>query len=84
MIKNYIKVAWRNLRKYKSFSAINIFGLALGLACSLLIFLWVQNELGVDAFHKNGPQLYSVYERQYFDGKVSGQNNMPGLLANGL
>ncbi len=44
MIKNYLKIAWRNLWRNKFFSAINILGLALGLACSVLILLWVQNE----------------------------------------
>jgi putative ABC transport system permease protein len=82
MIKNYLKIAWRNLFRNKFFSAINILGLALGLACSLLILLWVQNELDMDGFHKNGPNLYTVYERQYYDNKVNGQYNTPGVLAN--
>lgn len=44
MIKTYLKVAWRNIIRNKAFSFINIMGLALGLACSLLIMLWVQDE----------------------------------------
>ena len=63
MIKNYFKIAWRNLVRNKAFSAINISGLALGMACSLLIMLWVQDERSVDGFHANGKQLYQVYER---------------------
>jgi putative ABC transport system permease protein len=82
MIRNYIKIAWRNLVKNKAHSFINITGLSVGLACSFLILLWVQNEVGMDAFHKNGKDLYQVYERQYFDNKVTGQYNTPGLLAN--
>lgn len=82
MIKNYLKITWRNLFRNKFFSAINILGLALGLACSLLILLWVQNELEMDGFHKNGPNLYAVYERQYYDNKVNGQYSTPGVLAN--
>jgi len=81
MIKNYIKIAWRNLWKNKFFSAINILGLALGMACSILIILWIQNELSVDSFHKNGDRLYAVIERQYYDHKIMGQYSVPGVLA---
>jgi ABC-type antimicrobial peptide transport system permease subunit len=81
MIKNYLKVAWRNLVRNKAHTFINIAGLSVGLACSLLILLWVQNELSIDAFHKNSKYLYQVYERQYFDNKVTGQYLTPGLLA---
>ncbi|WP_295798794.1 ABC transporter permease [Mucilaginibacter sp.] len=80
MIKNYLKIAWRNLWKNKFFSAINILGLGLGMACSILIMLWVQNELSVDAFHTNSGRLYSVIERQYYDHKIVGQYATPGLL----
>ena len=84
MIRNYIKTAWRNLTRNKTFSIINISGLALGLTCSLLIFLWVQDERSVDGFHKNGKQLYQVYERNYYDGKVSADYPTQGLLAEEL
>jgi putative ABC transport system permease protein len=81
MIRNYLKIAWRNLWRNKFFSTINILGLALGMACSILILLWVQNELSIDSFHANGQRLYSVYERQYYDNKVVGQYATPGVLA---
>ncbi|HEY8930583.1 MAG TPA: ABC transporter permease [Mucilaginibacter sp.] len=81
MIKNYLKIAWRNLWRNKFFSVINIMGLALGIACSVLIILWVQNEVGMDAFHKNSDRLYQVIERQYYDHKVMGQYSVPGVLA---
>ena len=81
MIRNYLKTAWRNLWKNKSFSLINVLGLALGLTCSLLIMLWVNDEYKVDAFHKNGSQLYSVIERQYRDGQVSAFHGGPGIMA---
>ncbi len=84
MIKNYIKIAWRNLWRNKFFSTINISGLALGMGCSILIMLWVQNELNMDAFHVNQSRLYTVIERQYYDGKVVGQYSVPGVLANQL
>src|SRR6185503_12650932 len=84
MIKNYLKIAWRNLIRNKAFSTINILGLALGMACSLLIILWVQDERNVDAFHANGKHLYQVYERQYYDGKVEANYPTQGLLAEEL
>ncbi|HEY9196038.1 MAG TPA: ABC transporter permease, partial [Mucilaginibacter sp.] len=84
MIRNYLKTAWRNLVKNKLHTFINIAGLSVGLACSLLILLWVQNELEMDAYHKNGSRLYSVYERQYYDNKIVGQYNTPGLLPDEL
>jgi ABC-type antimicrobial peptide transport system permease subunit len=81
VLKNYFKTAIRNLWKNKAFSLINIMGLALGLACSLLIMLWVNDEYHVDAFHKNGARLYSVYEKQYRDGEVSAFYGGPGIMA---
>jgi putative ABC transport system permease protein len=60
MIKNYIKVAFRSLLKNKGFSFINIFGLAIGITCSLLIFLFVQNELSYDKFHHQPENVYRV------------------------
>ena len=53
MIKNYFKIAWRSLLKHKGFSFINIFGLATGMACSFLIFLFVKDETSYDRFHKD-------------------------------
>jgi len=84
MLRNYLKIAWRNLIRNKAHTFINIAGLSVGLACSLLILLWVQNELEMDAYHKNSRRLYSVYERQYYDNKVVGQYNTPGLLPDEL
>ena len=84
MIRNYFKTAWRNLLRNKAFSVINITGLALGLTCSLLIILWIQDERSVDGFHKNGKLLYQVYERNYYDGKVDANYPTQGLLAEEL
>ncbi|HTL08673.1 MAG TPA: ABC transporter permease [Chitinophagaceae bacterium] len=84
MLKNYFKVAWRNLLRNKSFSAINIAGLALGMVCSLLIVLWVQDERATDQFHANGQQLFQVYERNFFDGKLQAGYSTQGLLAQEL
>jgi hypothetical protein len=68
----------------KAFSLINISGLALGMACSLLIMLWVKDERGVDSFHDNKSDLYQVYERWFYDGKVEGSYSTQGLLATEL
>lgn len=84
MIKNYIKIAWRNLLRNKVHAIINLAGLSVGLACSLLIMLWVQSERSVDGFHKNGKQLYQVYERTTNDGKVEASYLTQGLLATEL
>lgn len=80
MIKNYLKIAWRNLVKNKAHSFINITGLSVGLACSLLILLWVQNELSIDGYHQNGDRLYKVYEREYYDHKIDGNYDTPGMM----
>ena len=61
MFKNYIKIAFRNIKKHKGFSFINVAGLAVGIACCILISLWVQDEISYDRFHKNSDTLSGVY-----------------------
>ncbi|MDH4197282.1 MAG: ABC transporter permease [Candidatus Aminicenantes bacterium] len=63
MFANYLRTAWRNLRKHKVFSFINIAGLAVGMACCILIFLWVKDELSFDRFHPNHDRLYRAVMR---------------------
>ena len=60
MIKNYFKIAWRNLLKNKFYSAVNITGLAGGLAVGIMILLWVQDEFSYDSFHANAANIYKV------------------------
>lgn len=60
MLKNYLKIARRTIQKHKTYSAINIVGLAVGMACCLLIFFWVQDELKFDRFHRNADKIYLV------------------------
>jgi putative ABC transport system permease protein len=84
MLTNYLRIAWRTLIRNKSFSAINIFGLALGITCSLLIMLWVYDERSVDGFHKNDDHLFQVYERHYHDGQADAGYATQGLLAQEL
>jgi putative ABC transport system permease protein len=70
MLKNYLKVALRNLLKHKSQSLINIFGLAVGLACCILIVLFVKDELGYDSFHAHADRIVRVTMEYKWDGEV--------------
>src|SRR6266849_4237978 len=60
MLSNYFKVAFRNLTKHPLYSSINIGGLAMGLACTILILAWVHDELGYDRFHPDVENLYRM------------------------
>ncbi|TLV03857.1 ABC transporter permease [Dyadobacter luticola] len=73
MIKNYFKISWRNMLRNKAFSAINIVGLALGVAACILILQYVAFELSYDNFHKNAPNIYRVRQDRYNEGKLSTQ-----------
>jgi putative ABC transport system permease protein len=68
MIQNYFKIAFRNLWKNKGYSAINIFGLAIGLATCLLIILYITDELGYDRFYKNADRIYRINSDMKFGG----------------
>ena len=69
MIKNYLKTALRNLLRFKVYSAINIIGLAVGMAACLLIFLYVQNDMSFDKFNKNYNRIYRVVQEFKQNGK---------------
>jgi len=84
MLKNYLKVILRNIRKHKGYSFINITGLAIGMACCLLISIWVLDELSYDRFHTNAPQLYRVEEDQQYSGRVFHVTVTPHPLAPAL
>lgn len=60
MLQNYLKISIRNFKRYKIFSFINLSGLAIGMTCTLLILLWVQDEISFDRFHQNSKDLYRV------------------------
>src|SRR5688500_1411773 len=60
MIKNYITIAWRNLLKHKSFSLVNIFGLAIGIAACLIIFIYIRHELTFDQYNKNADRIARI------------------------
>src|SRR5215212_4358535 len=64
MFSNYLKIAWRNLKKNRIYSFINIFGLTVGLAAFLLIALYIFDELTYDRFHKNTDSIYRIVENK--------------------
>jgi putative ABC transport system permease protein len=70
MIVNFLKLSFRNLWKNRGYSFLNIFGLAIGIACAGLIFLWVENELSYDQFIPKKDRLFYVMENQTYQGKV--------------
>jgi putative ABC transport system permease protein len=84
MLKNYLRIAFRNLLRTKTFSLINITGLVMGIACSMLICLWIYNEISYDSFHKKGDQLYQLWNRGTFDNKLQCWNSVPKPLAPAL
>lgn len=84
MIQNFFKVAFRNLLRNKGFSAINITGLAIGMASAILILLWIQNEVSYDQFHANKDRIYEAWNRASFDGKRWCWNTTPKILARTL
>ena len=78
MLKNYFKIAWRNAIRNRSFTLINILGLAVGLASCLVIGMYVWDQLSYDSFHANKDRVYRVVSISGDDGKVSHQ--MPPVL----
>jgi putative ABC transport system permease protein len=70
MLKNYIKIALRNIIRHKGYAFLNIFGLAIGMACCILIGLWVLDELNYDRFHENASSICRVESNQNFSGRT--------------
>jgi len=81
MFRNYIKIAYRNLFRNKSFTILNITGLLVGMAGAMLIMLWINRELSVDRFHENGEQLYQAWNRDTVDGEVWCWTSTPKPMA---
>lgn len=84
MIKNYIKIAWRNLLRSKLYSCINIVGLATGIAVALLISFWIWDELSFDKYHQNYHRLAQVMQSQTLNGEIRTQVEVPIPLGNEL
>ncbi|MGA2407750.1 MAG: ABC transporter permease [Bacteroidales bacterium] len=85
MIRNYFKIALRNIKRYSTYSILNISGMAIGMASAILILLWVQDEWSYDRHFKNAENLYRVIETQKpTGGEVSQWAITPGALAHTL
>ena len=84
MIKNYIKIAWRNLWKNKGYSALNIFGLAIGITCASLIFLWVENEVSYDSRIPDQDLVFYIPTNQMYEGEWQTFYSSPDPLAKAL
>ncbi len=81
MLRNFFKVTVRNLWRNKSFSAINILGLAIGMASAFLIGLWINNELSVDRFYTHKDRIYHMYAREMINGIMDAGGRTPSPLA---
>jgi putative ABC transport system permease protein len=77
MLRHHLVVACRNMMRQKSFSGINVIGLALGMTCCLFIFLWVRDEKSIDNFHTNGKNLYNIYQSVSSNGLTVGSYTTP-------
>jgi len=84
MIKNYLKIALRNIKRHKGYSFINVAGLALGMACSILILAWIQDELSFDQFHEHAKDLYRVVTEGHYTDDVNRFSRTPAPLAPAL
>lgn len=84
MLRNYLKVAVRNLLRYKTFTITNLLGLSLGITCAILIFLWVKDEVDYDKFYKNYERIHVVVANRDFKNKIFTNFNMVLPLAQAL
>ena len=84
MLKHNIKLAFRNFKKDKNTFLINLIGLSTGLACAIFIFMWVNDEISVDKFHKNDEQLLRVFSNYDENGQISTEVELPPLLGKAL
>src|SRR5882757_6188185 len=84
MIKSYFKTAWRNMTRNKLTAFINVFGLAIGLSCSLLIWLWVSDELSYNRFLPGVKNIYEVHVNAPFNGDTITMTACPGPLAEAI
>lgn len=81
MLKNYFKIAWRNLYKNKIYSFINIGGLAVGMGVAILIALWIHDELSYDKYHVNYDRIAQVMQHQTYNGETGTQEANPAQMA---
>src|SRR5947209_5907045 len=84
MLQNYLKTAFRNLWKNKVYGFLNILGLSIGIACTALIFLWVEDEMTYNHFFPKRADIYIVKNNQTYDGTTYTFDATPGPLAQGI
>ncbi len=84
MLKHNLLLIYRNFQRSRGFFAINLFGLSMGIACTLLIYLWVSDELYMDKFHEKDARLFEVMEHQQYANEIMTTMSTPGLLAETL
>src|SRR5690606_4329086 len=84
MLKHYLLIIYRNIIRSKDYFAINVVGLTTGLACTLLIYLWVRDELAMDKFHEKDERRIQVMEHQQYADHIMTTTSTPGILAENL
>src|SRR5689334_20118214 len=84
MLKTYFKVAWRNLKNNKVFSFINIFGLAIGLTCCMLISIYIFNELSYDTYHKDAARVFEIGSVSFDGDKEKRGGNTSGPVGSAM
>jgi ABC-type antimicrobial peptide transport system permease subunit len=84
MLSNNFKIAWRNIIKHKTFSFINITGLAVAMAASMLMGVWIWDEYNCDSSHENRGRIFEAYNRTNWNGEISCWNTTPMPMAKAL
>lgn len=84
MFKNNLKIAWRSFMKDRQFAVLNLIGLASGIVCALLIYLWVNDETSTDKFFANDGQIYQIMEHRKADGDIKVSDESSGLISDVL
>ncbi|WP_333819142.1 ABC transporter permease [Ohtaekwangia sp.] len=84
MFKNYLKIALRNIQRNAIYSVINITGLAIGIACTILILLWVYDEVSYDRFHTNYREIHQAWIHGYYDGTINSFTSVPQPLSEAI
>jgi putative ABC transport system permease protein len=84
MLKNYLKNTLSSIGKHRMFSLLNVLGLSVGMACFIVILLYVQNEISYDRFHKNKNRIYRILRVSQIEGKTDTSYHVPGPLASSL
>ncbi len=80
MLRNYFRIAWRNMLRDRQFTFLNVFGLAAGLACTLLIWFWVNDELNIDKSFEKNSQIYQLMEQRRVPGQSPVSDESSGML----